>query len=207
MSALSGFSVKNGLMLFVLILLSLSLSACGPSEAELQFHGSNISGSDLGSELAMVDGNGNLRTIESFNGKVVVVFFGFTHCPDICPTALSQLAASMDSLGSDADNVQVVLITVDPERDTPEVISQYVRAFDERFIGLTGSPAQLHKTAQSFKAYYAKAEGPTPEQYTMDHSSSFYLLDATGEARVLLRGDATPDELSHDIQQLLKTVS
>ncbi|MCQ9617726.1 SCO family protein [Paenalcaligenes niemegkensis] len=183
------------------------LSACSPSAEEMQFNGSNISGSNLGADLTMVDGEGNLRTLESFSGKVVVVFFGFTQCPDICPTALSQLAAAMELLGNDADKVQVLLITVDPERDTPEIIAEYVRAFDERFLGLTGSPAQLHKTAQSFKAFYAKVPGPTPEQYTMDHSSSFYILDGKGEARVLLRGDATPEEISQDIKQLLPTAS
>jgi len=207
MSAFSRFSFSRSWLAFLCIVVTLSLAACGPSEKELQFHGSNITGSGLGNELSMVDGDGTLRTMDSFNGKVLVVFFGFTQCPDICPTALSQLAAAMENLGADAEKVQVALITVDPERDTPEVISNYVNAFDERFIGLTGSPAQLHKTAQSFKAFYAKAKGPTPEQYTMDHSSSFYLIDGTGEARVLLRGDATPDELVHDIQQLLPTAS
>lgn len=206
MHAFFRFCTARVLALFTLMMIILSLVACSPSQKELQLYGSDISGSNFGSELEMVDGSGTLRTIDSFKGKVLVVFFGFTHCPDVCPTALSLLAHVMSNLGAEADKVQVVFITVDPERDTPEMINHYVHAFDPRFIGLTGSLEQLHKTAQSFKTYYAKVhESTNAEQYTMDHSSSFYILDGQGKARVLLAANATPDEITHDIQQILDT--
>lgn len=151
----------------------------------------------------MVDHTGRPRTLEDFQGKVLVVFFGFTQCPDVCPTAMAQMAQAVDLLGDDADQVQVALITVDPERDTPEVLDAYVKAFNPNFIGLTGTAEQLARTARSFKAYYSKVPGATPQDYTMEHGSSFYLLDQEGKARVLIRGDASAEAIAHDIQQLV----
>lgn len=177
------------------------LAACG--KQEVQFKGSDISGTKLGRDMVMQDGTGQTRTLDDYQGKVAVVFFGFTHCPDVCPTAMAQLAQTMDLLGDEADNVQVLMITVDPERDTPEVLSAYVKAFHPSFVGLTGTAEQLSTTAKSFKAYYAKSAGATPEQYSMDHASSFYILDQDGEARVLVSGNATAEDIAHDIRQLL----
>ena len=130
-----------------------------------------------------------------------MAFFGFTQCPDVCPTSLAELAEAMKKLGADADRVQVLLITVDPERDTPDILKQYVTAFDLRFLGLTGTPDQV-KAAASFKAYYAKA--PTKDGgYSMDHTAAFYLLDGKGESRVLANNNIGVDALVHDIQALL----
>lgn len=188
--------------LFVLFFISVFIAACS-SEQSFEFVGSDISGTGLGADMAIPDTNGQLRTLNDYQGKVTVVFFGFTQCPDVCPTALAELSQTMNLLDDKADQVQVLLISVDPERDTPEVLSAYVGAFHPDFVGLTGNLEQLHTAAQSFKAYYAKAPGPTPEQYTMDHTASFYVFDKKGEARVLIAGDASAPDIASDIRQLL----
>lgn len=177
------------------------LAACG--KKEVSFIGSDISGTKLGQDMAMQDASGKLRTLADYKGKVAVVFFGYTQCPDVCPTSMAALAEAMELLGKDADKVQVVMISVDPERDTPEVLSAYVQAFNPAFVGLTGTPEQLSKTAKSFKAYYAKSPGAKPDQYSMDHASSFYIIDKDGEARVLVNGRASPQDIAADIKQLL----
>lgn len=179
---------------------ALVLSGCGGDAA---FRGSDITGTKLGTDLAMIDDAGQPRTLADYRGKVVVVFFGFTQCPDVCPTSMAQLAHAMELLGNDAGKVQVLMISVDPERDTPEVLSSYVKAFNPSFTGLTGTSEQLAATARSFRAHYAKVPGATPGDYTMDHGSSFYILDKSGEARVLLRGDAPAQDVVHDLRELL----
>ncbi|TAM23860.1 MAG: SCO family protein [Candidimonas sp.] len=178
----------------------LVLAGCkGPDK----FQGSDISGTHIGRAMAMVDSTGTLRTLADYKGKVLLVFFGYTHCPDVCPTSMAELAQAMRLLKSDAQKVQVIMITVDPARDTGAIMNTYVKAFDPHFVGLTGSPDQLLKTAQSFKTYYAKASGGTPENYSMDHSSSFYIMDKTGEARILLNSNAPAKVVADDIRQLL----
>src|SRR3546814_10378172 len=117
--------------------------------------------------MAMIDGSGQLRTLADYKGKVVVVFFGFTQCPDVCPTAMAELSQTMELLGDDAAKVQVLMISVDPERDTPEVLSAYVKAFNPNFVGLTGKTEQLSQTAKYFKAYYAKSAGAKPGKYSI----------------------------------------
>lgn len=185
--------------------LSLALLGCSRTEPAqaLSFEGSDISGTQLGKDLLMVDTEGQTRTLADYQGKVLMIFFGYTQCPDVCPTAMAQAAQTMELLGTQAEEVRVIMISVDPERDTPEILGAYVQAFDPGFIGLTGSPEQLQKTASSFKAFYAKEPGPTPDQYGMNHASSFYLMDREGEARALIRSDATPEDMAHDIRLLL----
>ena len=182
--------------------LGMLLAACGPAPKP-QFSGNDISGTGLGKDLAMVDHTGQARTLADYKGKVLVVFFGFTHCPDVCPTALAQLAQATQLLGKRASEVRVAMISVDPERDTPEVMSRYVKAFDNDFVGLTGTPQQLQQTAKSFKAYYAKVPDRANNSYTMDHSASFYLFDKTGQARVLASGTTPAQDLAADIKSLL----
>jgi len=177
------------------------LTAC--SEPEATFLGNDISGTKLGTRLALTDHNGQARTLKDFQGKVIVAFFGFTQCPDVCPTALAELSALMEKLGPDADRVQVVLISVDPERDTADILKQYVTTFDPRFLGLTGTPEQVKAAAASFKAYYAKIPTADGKDYTMDHTSAFYLFDKTGESRVLANSTIGVDAMAHDIKMLL----
>lgn len=193
---------RLALRLTVAAAFTAALAACG--ESAPTFKGSDISGTQLGRGMELTDTNGKTRQLSDFAGKVVVVFFGFTQCPDVCPTSLAELTEVMKKLGPDADRVQVLLITVDPERDTQEVLKQYVSAFDPRFLGLTGTPDQIKKAAASFKAYYAKAPTKDGSNYTMDHTAAFYLLDGKGESRVLANNNVGVDALTHDIQALLK---
>jgi len=179
---------------------SVLLAACDGGAPS--FQGSDISGTHLGQGVSLTDQDGQPVALKDYAGKVVVVFFGFTQCPDVCPTSLAELAQVMQKLGKDADDVQVVLITVDPERDTPPVLGRYVKAFDPRFVGLTGTPDQIRQAAASFKAYYAKVPA-ADGNYSMDHTAAFYLLDKQGEARVLANNTAGVDALAHDIRQLL----
>lgn len=182
-----------------------ALSGCGKaSDGPLAFEaGNDISGTDLGSGLDMTDTAGRHRTLADFKGKVLLVFFGYTQCPDVCPTSMAMAAQAMQLLGAKAHDVQVIFITVDPERDTPKILSTYVQAFDPAFMGLTGTADQLSRTARSFRASYSKEPGPTPQQYAMNHSSAFYLMDRKGQARGLINANTTPQAMAHDIQLLL----
>ena len=183
-----------------------ALIGCSPEAGggkPLPFKGSDITGSGLGKDLDMIDGDGHERTLADFKGKVLLIYFGYTQCPDVCPTSMAQAALAIEQLGDKARDVQVILISVDPDRDTPPIIKAYAQLFDPDFIGLTGTPEQLRKTAQSFKAFYAKEPGPSPDQYAMNHSSTFYLMDRDGQARALVRADSPPEDIAHDIELLL----
>lgn len=183
--------------------LALALPGCSSKAEPLPFEGNDITGSHLGRDLDMVDTTGQRRTLADFRGKILLVFFGYTQCPDVCPTAMAQAAQTMELLGDQARDVRVIMVSVDPARDTPDILGAYVQAFDPSFIGLTGTPEQLDKTARSFKAFYAKEPGPAPERYAMNHSSAFYLMDREGEARALLGPSLTPEDMAHDIGLLL----
>ena len=170
------------------------------------FLGSDISGGNIGQEWTLTDHDGKPASIDRFNDKVTLVFFGFTQCPDVCPASLSEVHNALSQLGEQAKDVQVLMVTVDPERDSPEVIRAYLDAFSDGlptpFLGLTGSDEDIRQTAQAFRAYYAKV--PTPDgSYTMDHSASYYLFDPEGNARVLVSNQSGPDALAHDIKLLL----
>lgn len=201
---MSIFSIHRRALLRGAALLLAVGALVGCSEPEPKFQGSDITGTKLGRAMALTDHNGEKRTLESLAGKAVVVFFGFTQCPDVCPTALAELSQVMEKLGPDADRVQVLMVTVDPERDTPEILKQYVTAFDPRFLALTGTPAEIRAAAASFKAYYAKI--PTEgDNYTMDHTAAFYLFDPKGDSRVLISGNQGADAMAHDIRMLLNS--
>jgi len=183
------------------IVLLVLLVSC--KDATPQFKGSDITGTRLGKDLALTGTDGKAYTLEALKGKVSLVLFGFTQCPDVCPSSLAELTQVMKLLGKDAKRVQVVLITVDPERDTQEVLRAYVSGFNPDFLGLTGTSEQVKKTAASFKVYYAKTAG-AQGNYSMDHSASFYLMDAQGESRVLLSNNIGAAAIAHDIQLLLR---
>lgn len=186
--------------LFAVALLA-GLAACG-GENSPSFKGTDITGTHLGRDLALTDHTGQARTLASYAGKVQVYFFGFTQCPDVCPSALAEMADVMKKLGPDAQHVQVALITVDPERDTQDVLQAYVTAFDSRFVALRGEPAQTRAAAATFKAYYARA--PQKDgNYSMDHTAAFYIFDRKGEARVLASPNLGVEALVHDIRALL----
>ncbi|HTQ00235.1 MAG TPA: SCO family protein [Casimicrobiaceae bacterium] len=183
------------------LLTALSLAACAPDGPK--FKASDVTGASFGRDFALSDPAGKTRTLADFRGKAVVLFFGYTQCPDVCPTTMSTLAETMKLLGADADRVQVVFITVDPERDTPALLAEYVPAFDKRFIGLSGDAAATARVAKEFKVIYQKQPGPTPSTYTMDHSAGVFMFDPSGRLRLYAGHAQTPDLYAHDLRELL----
>ena len=178
------------------------LAACGADAPK--FRSTDITGADFGKELALTGHDGKPRTLADFRGKAVVIFFGFTHCPDICPTTLADAAGAMKTLGKDAERVQVLMVTVDPERDTPAVLSKYVPAFDPRFLGLYGDAAATQRAAKEFRIFYEKRPGSAPGAYSVDHSGQSYVLDTQGRLRLLVRHDRIAQDLAADLAMLLK---
>ncbi|MGH8746784.1 MAG: SCO family protein, partial [Burkholderiales bacterium] len=169
---------------FAALLLACLLAGCGANGPK--FRNTDITGAGYGETLSLTDPSGKLRTLADFRGKVVVLFFGYTHCPDVCPTTLAELSQVMKSLGPDADRVQVLFVTVDPERDTPAVLARYVTAFDPRFLGLYGDAAATRRAAKEFKVFYEKRKGSSPGEYTMDHSAGTYVIDPKGRLRLFV---------------------
>ncbi len=190
--------------LFRVFLLGLAVTLAGCEGGKPVFRATDITGAEFGRQFMLADHNGQQRSLADFAGKVVVVFFGFTHCPDVCPTTLAELATAVKKLGTDGDKVQVLLVTVDPVRDTADVLSQYVTAFDPRFLGLRGSPEETAAVAREFKVIYQKVEGRQPGNYTMDHSAGTYIFDTRGQIRLYVGYGQGPEVFAHDIAQLLK---
>lgn len=168
------------------------------------FRSTDVSGAQFGRDFELVDHNGKPRRLGDFHGKVVVMFFGFTHCPDVCPVTLAELAAAKRKLGADGARVQVLLVTVDPQRDTPQVLSRYVTAFDPDFLGLSGSPQQIATVAREFKVVYQKVDGKQPDSYTVDHSAGTFIFDPQGRLRLYVSYGQGAEVFAHDIALLLK---
>ena len=179
------------------------LAACSPDKP--QFRAIDITGAEYARDFQLTDHNGQPRSIKDFAGKVVVVFFGFTQCPDVCPTALAELAEVKRTLGKDGDKLQGIFVTVDPERDTPEVLKGYMANFDPSFLALRGTPEQLAAMAKDYKVYYKKVEGKTPTSYTMDHSAGSFVYDTQGRIRLYTRYGSGAQALADEIRLLLKT--
>lgn len=171
-----------------------------------QFKSTDLSGASYGKALALTGHDGRPRTLADFLGKIVVLFFGFTQCPDICPTTLAEVANAMTALGSDAERVQVLFVTLDPERDGAEILSRYVTAFDPRFLGLYGSPEATRAVAKEFKIFFEKRPGTTPGSYSIDHSAQTYVLDTQGRLRLFVRHGRLATDLPHDVRLLLAEV-
>ena len=172
--------------------------------AKPQFHATDITGADFGRSLALPDLDGRMRTLEDFKGKVTVIFFGYTQCPDVCPTTMAEIAEVKKLLGKDGERVQGVFVTIDPERDTPEVLRNYVASFDPGFIALRGTPDQTAAAAKEFKVFYAKVAGKSPGSYTMDHTAASYVLDTDARVRLFVRYGSEPTALASDLKALLK---
>ena len=181
------------------ILLAAATAACTPDK----FRATDVTGANFAREFQLTGHDGKPRTLDDFRGKIVVLFFGFTHCPDICPTTLAGFAQAAKALGADADRVQFLFVTVDPERDTPEVLARYVPAFDARFLGLTGDMQAIARTAKEFKVIFQKQPGKTAESYTVDHSAGTFVFDRSGRVRLFVRHDQAVEDLVHDIRLLL----
>jgi protein SCO1/2 len=179
------------------------LAAC--SKEQPKFGAVDITGADYARDFQLADHNGQQRSLKDFKGKVVVVFFGYTQCPDVCPTSMAELAEAKKLLGKDGDRLQGLFITVDPERDTPELLKAYMTNFDPSFLALRpASPAQLAELAKAFKIYYKKIDGKTPTSYTMDHSAGSYVYDTQGNVRLFTRYGSGAQALASDVELLLK---
>lgn len=173
------------------------------SPVQSSFKNTDVTGLEYAKDFSLPDFNGKTRTLADFKGKAVVVFFGYTQCPDVCPTTMVEMANVMKQLGPQADKVQVIFITVDPERDTPELLSKYVPAFDQRFIGLAGDKAATEKVAKDFKVFFQKVPGKEPGSYTMDHTAGSYVFDPQGRIRLFIRHGQGTEPIVHDLKQLL----
>lgn len=181
---------------------ALSLAGCD-DVLPASFHGIDISGAKYAQDFRLTDPDGKERTIADFKGQVVMLFFGFTQCPDVCPTALVRAAEIKRMLGDDGRRFQVIFVTVDPERDLPVVLKAYTEAFDPSFLGLYGDLERTSETAKAFKAYYKKV--PTGASYTMDHSAFSYVFDAQGRNRLVLRHEQSAQECTEDLRQIFKS--
>lgn len=186
-----------------LVLAALVLVASGCARSPASFKATDITGASFARQLALTDHNGQARTLDDFKGKVVVVFFGFTQCPDVCPTTLATLREVREKLGADGARMQVLLVTIDPERDTREVLSQYVPVFHPDFLGLYGDAAATEKAAKEFKILYVKNPGKTPTSYTMDHSAGVFVFDTQGRIRLYASQNLPVDAYVHDLRALL----
>ena len=191
---------RPGLLLLAFVF---ALAGCGKSGPS--FKASDVTGTSFGRGFELTAHDGKPRTLEDFRGKVVVMFFGYTQCPDVCPTTLAELSQVMKDLGADASRVQVLFVTVDPERDTTELLSRYVPAFNPTFLGLTGDAQAIARTAKEFKVIYQKQPGPNPGSYSMDHSAGTFIFDPQGRLRVYVSYGQGPEVFVHDIRELLRT--
>ena len=167
------------------------------------FRGADITGADYAKTLSMPDVNGQPRTLGDFKGKVTVVFFGYTQCPDVCPTTMAELAQVKKALGADGDKLQAVFVSIDPERDTPEILKSYMASFDPNFVALRGTLAQTQATAKEFKVYFAKVPGKAEGSYTMDHSAGAFVFDAKSNVRLFERYGAGAEALTADVKALI----
>ncbi len=178
------------------------ITAC--SENRPNFAAIDITGADYARDFALTDHNGQPRSLKDFAGKVVVLFFGYTQCPDVCPTAMAELAEVKKLLGKDAARLQGLFVTVDPQRDTPDVLKAYMENFDPGFLALYTTPEKLEQLAKEYKVYYKKAEGKTPTSYSMDHSAGSYVYDTHGKLRLYTRYGTGAQPLAADLKLLLQ---
>ncbi len=181
------------------------LTAC--DKDGLKFTAIDITGASYGKDFALTDHNGQPRTLADFRGKIVMVFFGYTQCPDVCPTSMTEMVAIKQLLGPDGDKLQGLFVTVDPERDRPEMLKAYMEAFDPSFLALYTTPEKIAAMAKNYKVYYKKVPGPTPTTYTIDHTAGSYVYDTQGKLRLFTRYGTAPEKTAADIRLLLKTVN
>lgn len=180
------------------------LAACdAPGGSQAVFRGADITGADYARTLSLPDISGQPRSLSDFKGKVTVVFFGYTQCPDVCPTTMAELAQVKKSLGADGDKLQGVFVTIDPERDTPQILQSYLASFDPSFIALRGTAEQTQAAAKEFKIFYAKVPGKVEGSYTMDHTAGAFVIDRDGNPRLFERYGAGAPALLSDVKALL----
>ena len=178
------------------------LSACTQSSSEKKFHSADITGVDFGSNWKLTDHNGSIRTLGDFKGKAVVLFFGYTHCPDVCPTTLSDMARALKLLDKEADRVQVLFVTVDPARDTQALLAEYVPSFNPGFLGLYGDEAETAKVVAEFQVFYKKNPGKNSKSYSIDHTAGSFVFDPSGKLRLFMKYGASAETIAHDLHAL-----
>ncbi|TDI77215.1 MAG: SCO family protein [Betaproteobacteria bacterium] len=198
MKLLSSFALVVGLAAGVLLI------SCN-SKVEPTFLSTDITNANFGRDFRLTDHNGKIRSLDDFKGKAVVLFFGYTNCPDICPTTMGKLAIAMDKLGKDAKRVQVLFVSIDPEYDTPVLLKQYVTAFNPTFLGLSGEMQATRNIAKEFKIIIQKQVGRTQDNYTIDHSTGTYIFDVVGRLRLYVNSSMSADVFFHDILEILRT--
>ena len=189
--------------LLVSSLAGVLLAGCERGPAKASFRAIDVTNAPWGRDFSLTDHHGERRALADFRGKVVTVFFGYTMCPDVCPTTLVEMAEVMKLLGKDADRVQVLFITVDPERDTPALLAQYVPAFDARFLGLHGTPEEIDRVAKEFRIIHQKVAGSRPGLYTVDHTANNFVFDPQGRLRLVVKHGQGAAPLAEDIRKLL----
>jgi protein SCO1/2 len=178
----------------------LLLLGCQPAP---EFHATNVTGATWGRDFSLTDHRGQRRSLADFRGKAVVLFFGYTQCPDVCPTNLSTLREVMEKLGPESARVQMLFMTVDPERDTQALLAEYVPAFHPQFLGLYGDAAATAATAKEFRVFYAKQPGNTPTSYTIDHGAGSYVFDPAGRLRLYVKHGESVERIAADLRRLL----
>ena len=188
---------------FMALLLTLSLTGCKQQAPAKNFQATDITGVDFGKDFQLTDHTGRLRTLADFRGKLVVMFFGYTHCPEVCPTTMSDLAQALKLMGKDGDKVQVLFVTIDPERDTQALLAQYVPAFNPGFLGLMGDEATTTKVAKDFRIFYQKVKSKDGKSYEVDHTSGTYVFDQSGTLRLFMKYGQGAQSIVHDLNQLL----
>ena len=182
-----------------------ALSACQPAPQPPGFQATDITGAAFARDFRLTDHNGRVRTLADFRGKVVAIFFGYTHCPDVCPTTLSDFAAALKLLGVQAGRVQVIFVTLDPQRDTPAILKQFVPAFNPDFLGMYTDDETLKRLAKEYKVVYQKTSVKAADDYLIDHSAGTYIYDPAGRLRLLMPYGSSPDAIAHDLKVLLQT--
>jgi protein SCO1/2 len=187
------------------VLLAALLAGCEPASPPPKFQATDISDAAFARDFRVTDHNGRTRALADFRGKAVAVFFGYIHCPDVCPTTLSDFAAALQQLGPLADRVQLIFVTVDPERDTPALLREFVPAFDPRFLGAYTDAESLARLAREFKVVYQKTSVKAEGDYLIDHSAGTYVYDPQGRLRLLMPYGSSPDAIAHDLRMLLTT--
>ena len=197
--------VKAGFYACLLgVFLLVGLAGCKQQTSAEKFSSTDITGVDFGKDFQLIDHTGKARTLADFKGKAVVMFFGYTHCPDVCPTTMSDLAQALNLLGKDANKVQVLFVTVDPVRDTQELLAKYVPAFNPGFLGLFGDEAATAKVAKDFRIFYQKHQGASSQSYVVDHTAGTYVFDQSGKLRLFMSYGQGAEIIAHDLRALLK---
>jgi protein SCO1 len=185
-----------------LILLVGVLAGC-ELKGKTELVATDITGADFAQSIDLVDHTGKRRTLDEFKGKAIALFFGYTHCPDVCPTTMTDMKQTMKLLGPRADELQVLFVTLDPERDTQQVLSEFVPSFDKRFIGLRGTPEEIEATAKTFKIFSNKVKAEGKAGYTIDHSAGIYVFDKNGKIRLYVDYGQKPADIANDIKTIL----